>query len=409
MSDEAEQMLMSLFAPGGAADPYPAFAKVRELSPVHHSPGLGAWVFTRFADCQQVLADGQNFLVQDEAWRDANMPGWRESFAARFMSALLVWRNAPDHTRLRRLLTRDFTVRRVEALRPTVQRTVDDVLDRLAAGGAGNATVDLVTEVFYPLANTVIGQLVGVPREDHERLQQLTQTIGRLLDPQTDPATVQLGDQAAVEYRNYFRDLVRARRADPRDDLTSALVAKHEEHGDQLSDDEVIDSLVLLFAAGFETTAGVLGNGTSALLGERAQYERLVDDPSLAASATEEILRWDTSVQLIFRYAVKESEIGGTTIPANAVVAVLNGAANRDPARFSDPDRFDITRDEGRPLSFGHGIHMCIGAALARLEMTLLLTTLATRFPKLAPAGALVRRPAWVLRGLTSLPVVLNG
>jgi cytochrome P450 len=405
MSAEADRILMSLFAPEGVWDPYPAYTKMRELAPVFHSPTLNSWVLTRFADCQQVYADAQRVKVVDEQWKDANTPGWRDSPGSTFLSSLLPWKNPPEHTRERRLLARDFTMRRVEAMRPSVQRATDRVLDRFAELGAGGKPVDFVDVVLYPLGMAVIGDLVGVPERDHEKFRDLTDALTRLVDAQVSDEQRQRGDNAAVEYKKYFVDLIEQRRAEPQDDLTSALIGKHEADPEVMSDDDVLYSLIVLFGGGYETTAGALGNGLYALLTNPEQYELLAGNPSLAAGATEEILRWDPSAQANQRVAVEEIEVGGVTIPANSMLFVLSGAANRDPARFGEPDRLDITRDDGRGLFFGHGLHLCIGAALARLEMTTLLESMAKRFPKLKIAGEVTRRPHMALRGLTSLPV----
>jgi cytochrome P450 len=408
MSSEADEVLMSLFGPIGAEDPYPAYAKLRELAPVHRSETLGLTVLSRFADCQKVLSDAATFIVVDDVWKDANNPGWRESPGATFLSALLPWRNPPEHTRERRLLTRDFTVRRVQELRPAVQHTVDQVLDRFADEGAGGTPVDFVDVVLYPLGMAVIGDLVGVPARDHEMFRGLVESIGRFVDPQVPEEVRRSADLAAVRYREYFVGLIAQRRAEPRDDLTSALIGKHTADPEQMTDDDVLNSLLVLFGGGFETTAGALGNGLYALLTHPEQYELLTADPSLAASATEEIMRWDSSAQVNQRIAVEPVEIGGIKIPANAMVLSLLGAANRDPERFADPERFDITRADRRGLFFGHGIHLCLGAALARLEMTTLLATVAARFPKLRIAGPITRRPNIILRGLTSLPLATS-
>jgi cytochrome P450 len=401
VASEADVALMSLFAPGGADDPYPAYRKLRELDPVHSSDLLGMTVLSRFAECQEVLADAARFIVVDEAWKDTNTPGWRESPGATFLSALLPWRNPPEHTRERRLVARDFTVRRVEELRPSVQATVDKVLDRFADEGAGGEPVDFVDVVLYPLGMAVIGELVGVPAHDHEMFRGLVESIGRFVDPQVPEEVRHGADAAAVRYREYFVDLIARRRAEPRDDLTSALVADP----DRMSDEDVLNSLTILFGGGFETTAGALGNGLYALLTHPEQYELLVGDLSLAANATEEILRWDSSAQVNQRIAVEPVELGGVAIPANTMLLSLLGAANRDPGRYPDPERFDITRAGRRGLFFGHGIHLCLGAALARLEMTALLAAVAARFPQLRLAGPVTRRPNMLLRGLATLPL----
>jgi len=317
------------------------------------------------------------------------------------LADLLPWKNPPAHTRERRLLARDFTVRRVQSLEPAVRRAVDRVLDRFEDQGSG----EFVDTVLYPLSMAVIGDLVGVPESDHAELRRVTDLIGKQIDPNLAPGLRNEVDAAAVTYREYFTDLIALRRKEPRDDLTSALIGKHEADPEEMTDDDVLNSLIVLFGGGYETTAGSLGNGLYALLTHPDEFARLTADPSLAAAATEEILRWDGSAQFSQRTAAKDAEVGDTTILAGDVVFLLTGAANRDPARFTDPDTFAITRDEGRGLFFGHGLHLCLGAALARLEMTTLLEQVARRFPGLTLAGPAVRRPNAALRGLTALPV----
>lgn len=401
MSAAADEAFASLSTPAGLADPYPVYAKIRTETPCYRSEMLGAWVFSRFDDCQRVLADGETFLVIDVAWRDDHTPGWRDTPARVLLANLLPWKNPPAHTRERRLLARDFTVRRVHSLEPAVRRAVDTVLDRFEEQG----TTEFVDTVLYPLSMAVIGDLVGVPESDHAELRRVTDLVGKQVDPQLAPELRAEVDAAATAYRDYFTDLIALRRKAPRDDLTSALIGKHDADPEQMSDDDVLNSLLVLFGAGYETTAGALGNGLHALLTHPDQFAQLTADPGLAAGTTEEILRWDGSAALSQRSAATDTEVGGTTIAAGETVFLLNGAANRDPARFTDPDTFAITRDEGRGLFFGHGLHLCLGAALARLEMTTLLEQVAKRFPNLTLAGPAVRRKNMALRGMDSLPV----
>ncbi|MGW5721091.1 cytochrome P450 [Amycolatopsis sp. NPDC003865] len=405
MSAAADEALLSLSTPAGLADPYPVYAKLREETPVFRSEVFDGWVLTRFADCQQVLADGETFPVLDASWRDRHRPGWRENPAMVLLTALLPWKNPPEHTRERRLLVRDFTVRRVQELEPAVRRATDRVLDRFADATADGTAAEFVGTVLYPLGMAVIGDLVGVPEADHDRLRRLTDLIGKQVDPAMSPALRAEVDAAAVEFRAYFTELIAKRRADPAGDLTSALLARPATGAELMSEDEVLNALVVLFGGGYETTAGALGNGVHALLTHPDQYALLAGDPGLAAGATEEILRWDGAAQMSQRAAARPAVLGGREIPADDAVVLLTGAANRDPARFPDPDRFDITRDDGRGLFFGHGLHLCLGAALARSEMTVLLEQLGKRFPALRIGGEVVRRPNPSLRGLAALPL----
>ncbi|QKV72995.1 cytochrome P450 [Amycolatopsis sp. Hca4] len=402
MSDAA---LLSLSTPAALADPYPVYAKLREESPVFRSEVYDGWVLSRFADCQQVLADGETFRVLDAEWRDRHRPGWRDNAAMAMLTDLLPWKNPPEHTRERRLLVRDFTVRRVQALEPAVRRSTDRLLDRFADATADGTAAEFVGTVLYPLGMAVIGDLVGVPESDHDRLRRVTDLIGKQVDPAMAPELRAEVDAAAVEYRDYFTELIARRRADPRDDLTSALLARPGAGEELMSEGEVLNALLVLFGGGYETTAGALGNGIHALLTHPDQYALLAGDPGLAAGAVEEVLRWDGAAQMSQRAAARPAVLDGREIPADDMVVILTGAANRDPARFADPDRFDITRDSGRGLFFGHGLHLCLGAALARLEMTVLLEQLGKRFPTLRLAGEVTRRPNPALRGMASLPL----
>ncbi|WP_370961585.1 cytochrome P450 [Amycolatopsis sp. cg9] len=405
MSAVADEALLSLSTPGGLADPYPVYARLRDESPVFRSEVFGGWVLSRFADCQQVLADGETFLVLDAQWRDRHTPDWRDNPAMALLADLLPWKNPPDHTRERRLLVRDFTVRRVQGLEPAVRHAVDRLLDDFAGATADGTAAEFVTTVLYPLGMAVIGDLVGVPEADHARLRRVTELIGKQVDPAM-PADLRAEvDAAAVEFRAYFVDLIARRRAEPRDDLTSALLVRPAADAELMSDGDVLNALLVLFGGGYETTAGALGLGIHALLTHPAQFALLAGDSGLAAGAAEEVLRWDGAAQMSQRAAVRPVVIGGVEIPAGEVIVALNGAANRDPARFADPDRFDITRDAGRGLFFGHGLHLCLGAALARLEMTVLLEQLGKRFPGLRIAGEVRRRPNPALRGMAALPL----
>lgn len=405
MSAVADEALLSLSTPAGLADPYPVYAKLRDESPIFRSEVFGGWVLSRFADCQQVLADGDTFLVLDAQWRDRHTPGWRDNPAMALLADLLPWKNPPDHTRERRLLMRDFTVRRVQGLEPAVRRAVDRVLDDFADATAAGTAAEFVTTVLYPLGMAVIGDLVGVPEADHDRLRRVTDLIGKQINPAMSADLRAEVDAAAVEFRAYFVDLIALRREEPRDDLTSALLVRPTADAELMSADDVLNSLLVLFGGGYETTAGALGLGVHALLSHPDQFALLAGDPGLAAGAAEEMLRWDGAAQMSQRAAVRPAVLGGVEIAAGEVIVVLNGAANRDPARFVAPDRFDITRAAGRGLFFGHGLHLCLGAALARLEMTVLLEQLGKRFPGLRIAGEVQRRQNPALRGMAALPL----
>jgi cytochrome P450 len=309
----------------------------------------------------------------------------------------------PDHTRLRRLVSKAFTPKRVEALRPRVEQLVNEALDRVAPG----ATMDVISDLAYPLPFTVICELLGMPEGERDQLREASHTLAGTLDPILSPEQIEAAMRASDLIRAYVTDVVAWKRANPADDLLSALVGAEEE-GDRLSQAELLDQVVLLYIAGHETTVNLIGNGSLALLRNRAAYEQLGADADLAVNAVEELLRYDSPVQFSRRVTLADLKIGDRLIEAGSFVLTCLGSANHDPGRWGeDADRLSLTRPgAAQHVSFGSGIHHCLGAALARLEGQVALRTLAQRFP----AAELEDEPeAWngriVLRGLDRLPV----
>ena len=313
----------------------------------------------------------------------------------------MLFADPPDHTRLRRLVSRAFTPQRVEALRVAVQTIVDDLLDDIGQ----SQEIDIVESLAFPLPVTVIGELLGVPPADRAGFQPLVAAGVAALDPTADNASLDRALAVQDQMAAYFVELVAERRQRPQDDLLSGLVAARDE-GDTLSDDEVIGTAILLFAAGFETTTNLIGNGLLALLRHPDQLERWRSDPTLARTGVEELLRWDSPVQLNGRTALVPAEVAGQHLDPGDFVTILAAGANRDPARFADPEVLDIGRADNAALSFGSGIHHCLGAALARMEGEVVFTSLLDRFGTIELAvDEPERRPTLVLRGLASLPV----
>jgi cytochrome P450 len=317
----------------------------------------------------------------------------------------LLFLDPPDHTRLRRLVSKAFTPRRIEQLR----EHIEEITDELLAGVKPGEPFDVMSTLAYPLPVIVICELMGVPVEDRHLFEGWSSDATRLLDGDIDEETMQRGVVAAMYFINYFNTLFEARRAEPQDDLVSGLLAV-EEAGDVLTEEELRSIVLLLFLAGHETTMNLIGNGLFALMQHRDQWDRLVADRSLVPSAVEELLRYDGPVHLTGRAAVEDVVVNGHAFPKQSQVAVLLAAANRDPERFPDPDRLDITREDNQHLTFSHGIHYCLGAALARLEGQVVFSTLAERYPNMQLAVApdeIEYRDHFVLRGLKALPVTI--
>ncbi|MEU9031325.1 cytochrome P450 [Streptomyces sp. NPDC048383] len=400
---DPQALLFSLFTPEGRENPFPALEALRENFPVYYDKDLDTYFLTTYADCQGVLTD-TSFRTPDLSWCEDNLPDWREHPAADFFYASMLRANQPDHTRLRRLIGAGFTPRRVAALSTAVEQLTDSLLDEFAAATTDGAAANFQELVGYPLPVAVVGELIGVPAEDRLRFQRLGGDASRLLEPVRTEEDWARADAAVTELRAYFEDLLRRRAVEPREDLATVLLETGQGQ-ERLSRKEVIDTLILTFVAGFETTAAMLGIATHALLTHPEQLAALTADPALAAQAVDEALRWDTPVQMTERIASEETEIRGVTVPVGANVTTVLAAANRDPAQFPDPHRFDVRRTGSRVLSFSAGPHYCLGAALARLEGSIAVRRLFARFPDLALAGTPVRRESFSLRMYEDLPL----
>ena len=380
------------------ADPFPILRRLREEDPIHCSP-LG-WVLTRYDD---VVASLRNSSLGAAFDRKGGREQLGDGAAFAYVSNRIHNFDPPDHTRLRSLVTKAFTVRRVEALRPYVQGIADTLLDRVQ----GAKTIDVLAALAHPLPSLVICEMLGVPESDRPQFSRWTEDIAFLLLPPVPLHRLEAGEAAAAEFMTYVRDLIAHRRATPADDLLSALIAA-EEHGDRLSIDELIANVVFLFSAGHQTTRDLVGNGLLALLRHPDQKRRIAADPSRLPALVEECLRYDPSVTATTRRARDDTTIAGTPIAAGDRLILSITGANRDPARFPDPDRFDIDRLNNEPLAFGGGIHYCLGAALARAEAQIVFGTLLRRYPKLELAEQTVRwRETWIFRGPVTLQVSL--
>ena len=394
---EVSALLTELTTLAGRDDPYPRYSRLREISPVVRADD-NALVVTRHADCAAVVRDSRLGHMPSHMLAFVGMADWAEHPALHQLFTSILAINPPDHTRLRRLVSSQFTARRVQELRPAVEQMVDRLLDGL------DGPADFITAFAFPLPVNVIGELLGVPAADRAPFQSLVRDWSQLLDT-ISPEVIAKADPAAATMRAYLAELAAERRRDPQDDLLSALVAAEEE-GDRLTEDELLTMAVLLFAAGFETTTNLLANGLVALLRNADQLPALHSSPTVAV---EELLRYDSPVQLVPRVAWEDTAIGGAPLAAGGRVVAYLGAGNRDPERFADPDRLDLSRSDNAPLSFGGGMHYCLGAPLARLEAQVAFPALLRRFPGIALDGEPERRDSLTIRGYTRMPVMFRG
>jgi cytochrome P450 len=388
-----------LMLPAAKADPYPLYAQLRRRGLVR-SP-LGVFAAADHARVASILRDRRfsSSPVHQPGYRPPSYPPGDPR--AGLPAADLLTMDPPDHTRLRRLVAGAFTPKAIAGLEPWIR----EVTIRLLAAADGAAGFDLIDALAFPLPIAVICHLLGVPAEDRAQFRAWGHEVAATLDPQT-AATARAQTRAAeLALTGYLQDLVRERRAHPDDSILSALIAAEQE-GDRLSSGEVVSTALLLLIAGFVTTVNLIGNGTVALLGDPGSWDRLRQDPALVPAAIEEMLRYDSPVQLTARVATEDVEVGGSVIAAGRPVIVAIGGANRDPEVFGQPDEFRIDRpDPGRHLSFSLGVHHCLGAALARLEGRIAIEELTRRYPALELAAPPARRPLLVLRGFDSVPI----
>ncbi|MDF1720074.1 MAG: cytochrome P450 [Minwuia sp.] len=398
----ADAPLFNPFSPEFLQNPYPSFQLLRENQPLMKTP-LGFWVASRYADVQMILKDKRFGKGFEERMKLRNGDDVFDNPVYANMRTWMLVQDPPDHTRLRGLVAKAFTARRIEGLRPQIQQLVDELLDRVE----GRNSMDFIQEFAYPLPLNVICDMLGIPAAERGRFEFGSKISGRLLDPTpvSDDELTQIREGFSGQ-AEYFRDLFARRRAEPRDDLTTVLV-QAEEAGDRLSEAELVGNVILLFGAGHETTVNLLGNGLFALLQNPDEYAKLRANPDLVPGAIEEMLRFDSSVQMTGRTAMVDIDINGITIPKGEHVINLLGAANRDDAAFDDAESFRVDRKDVRPMSFGGGIHFCLGAQLARVEADIAFRSLLARLPdmRLEAPDTAEWRPTFTLRGLTSLPI----
>lgn len=408
---DIDTVLAALRSGTAREDPYPLYAALhsRGTSGVPEAPGeIYSLVVYGYHEVEQALRNPA-LSVTDAHQLDSAGPEWRRHATWSTLMGSMMFANAPEHTRMRRLIAQVFTPRRVAALEPAITALVDGLVDRLDALGSGGVPVDFMAEFAFPLPSDVIGEMLGVPERDRAWFRPQVEAIGAVLDlGGTTAQSLAAADAAATALREYFVELAAERRRSPREDLVSSLV-----QAGGLSEDELLGNLVVLFNAGFVTTTHLLGNGLVLLLTNAPMVAALRADPDRAPSYVEEMLRYEAPVQIITRWASVDTEVAGVPIPRGARVLLLLGAANRDPRRFRDPDVFDPARPEtgggqSAPISFGAGVHYCIGAALSRLEGRIAFPRLLDRFPAMALAERPVHTGQLTLRGFGKLPLLLH-
>jgi cytochrome P450 len=405
--------ITALHDPAVRANPYPFYERLRSHDPIHWDAAAGmdgGWVLTRHADVMAALRDSH---VSAERLEPPQGTEWLpEEYRAaaqevfRVMPHQLLFLDPPDHTRLRGLVSKAFTPRLVEAWRPRIVQLANELLDPVEEAGQ----MDVIGSLAYPLPAIVIAELLGVPPEDRQQFIEWSSDFGGFLDSSNlTPQEALQALQGVADFMEYFRGIIAGRQSAPRDDLLQALLAARERE-DALSEDELLANLVLVLAAGHGTTTHLIGNGLLALLRDSEEYRRLGENPDLMPTAVAELLRYDSPVQLTGRRVSQDITIGGVHLSEGQHFMAILGAANRDPEQFSDPNQLDVGRAENRQISFGFGIHFCLGAPLAKLEAEIALAAVTRRLPqlRLADDAVLEWQPSIVFRGLRSLPVVCS-
>ncbi|HEY7399638.1 MAG TPA: cytochrome P450 [Actinomycetota bacterium] len=389
------------------ANPYPAYEELRANAPLWYDEGTDHWLVSRYEDVNALLRDrrfGRTYLhvATHEEMGHPSDPPMLDPFWHLIRAGILDM-EPPDHTRVRSLVSKAFTPRFVEGLRPRVERITRALVDQAAEAG----TFDLLAVVAEPLPVTVIAEMLGVPEPDHKLLRPWSADICKMYELNPSEESARDAVRASVEFSDYLRTLSRERRARPTEDLISRLALVVDE-GERLTEDELIGTCVLLLNAGHEATVNVTVNGWWALFRNPDQLEALRRDPSMVPIAVEELMRYDTPLQMFERWVLEPVELHGVQVPKGAELGLLFGSANHDPSVFHDPDRMDLARDPNPHLSFGAGVHFCLGAPLARIELQTSFAAMLERFPRLEPVEEPRWKPNYIIRGLESLHVSAN-
>ena len=406
MTSASQAVVFNPFSPEFRADPYPQYARLREAGAVLRTP-FGPWMVTRYEPVDRVLRSSA--FRTPRGYRDADDPAGPPRFAPAGKLSLhrrlwLLFQSGDSHARLRKLIMKVFTPRAVRALAPGIEALVTELLAPALDRGA----MEVIKDVAYPLPATVICELLGIPAADRDLNRMWAAAVATTIDPICSDAEVRAAEAAMPEWDAYIRELLAARRRNPGDALLDAMLAV-EEDDTKLSEDEIAANATFLFLAGHETTTNLIGNGLYALLRHPDQLAKLRAEPALVENAIEELLRFDSPVQIASRTALETIEIEGVTLEREMPIMVALGCANHDPRRFERPDELDITRADPKPISFGGGAHYCVGAALARLESKYAFEQLVTRTRSIELATEQVTwRPSFSLRGLVALPITLQ-
>jgi cytochrome P450 len=417
---EAQEIFIKLLEPAGIDNPYLLYAAVHAIGEVIPAgeglvPDGGQMMLVPAYEVANGILRDPGYIVPDAAFLDQVRPGWRDHPSLDANNLLTL--NGDDHSRIRTLITKHFTRRRVAELEPAVVRLTDGLLDAMADQGADGSPVDFMQQFAFALPVTVICELIGVPVSLRGEFRPLARALALTLEPLIDEEGIAAADVAALKLADMFAELIAERRAAPADDLLSAILQAGDAEPGRITDAELIQNLILLLVAGFETTTNLLGNGVRLVLdeagpaaGRKAELiGGLMAGEAAATAFVEEVLRFDSPVQFASdRRPTSPKVVAGVSVGPHDHLVVMIGAANRDPKRFAEPDRFWPERPDGGPLSFGGGAHFCVGAALARLEGTVAFPRLFARFPELASGGPPERRSGIVLRGFEHLPVTLS-
>ena len=396
-----------LVSPRFLADPHPVFRRMRAEDPVYWHPGLNAWALVRYDDVQRMLRDPRFSAEAADHYRGDLPPSMeaKRKVVDRFRYSMLLFKDAPAHTRFRSLITKAFSSKVVESLRPFVQTVVDEQIDMICHQGK----LDVIEQLAVPLPMRVISRILGIPEADFPRFKAWTEDFFALVGASlSTPALVERGHRGVVGLDGYLRETLEDRRKQPGDDLLSLLIHA-EEQSQVLSADEIVATAALFLLAGYETTTHLIGNGLLALLEHPDQLDKLRADPELASGAVEEFLRYNSAAFQLVRRAREQIELDDHVIQEGEIVVGFLHAANRDPARFSDAERFEITRKDNYHVGFGYGPHICIGAPVARLETQIAINTVLRRLPEIALASTSLE---WgcnsIIRGLRALPVTFR-